>query len=239
MTRYRLDLSAEQAHTVSRALDLYVRIVGLGQLEEVLGVWSEQADRSDRFETDRDALQHVIAAAKRIGWRFAANQSRGIHSDAVPEDARRAYDVRQVLRHAIASERVREARAEGDDEAARWVEMTVDMRPFAPVSSHPAAKVETVRDGDESLRGWRDGEPADPGLYLVAGRSSTSVRVAEMMGQQAEHRRLLGLLRVARGPRGGYLRPRWVGPRGGAASWDDEWRWLRLPVEPLDAEAIR
>lgn len=239
MTRYRLDLSAEQAHTVSCALDLYVRIVGLGQLEEVLGVWCEQADRSDRFETDRDALQHVIAAAKRIGWGFAANQSRGIHSDAVPEDARRAYDVRQVLRHAIASERVREARAEGDDEAARWVEMSVDMRSYSPVSSHPAAKVETVREGKESLRGWRDGEPADPGLYLVAGRSSLSVRVAEMMEQQPEPRRLLGLLRVIRGPRDGYRRPRWVGPRGGVTSWDDEWRWLRLPVEPLDAEALR
>lgn len=149
MTRYRFDLSAEQAHTVSRALDLYVRIVGLGQLEEVLGIWSEQADvRSDRFESDRDALQHAIAAAKRIGWGFALNQSRGIHSDAVPEDARRAYDVRQVLRHAIATERMREARAVGDDDAARWVEMSVDMRSYSPVSSHPAAKVETVREGD-------------------------------------------------------------------------------------------
>jgi hypothetical protein len=132
-----------------RLLDLYVRIVGLGQLEEVLGIWSEQADaRSDRFESDRDALQHAVAAAKRIGWGFALNQSRGIHSDAVPEDARRAYDVRQVLRHAIATERMREARAVGDDDAARWVEMSVDMRSYSPVSSHPAAKVETVREGD-------------------------------------------------------------------------------------------
>jgi hypothetical protein len=86
---------------------------------------------------------------------------------------------------------------------------------------------------------WQAGEPADPGLYLVSGRSSTSVRVAEMMGQQAEPRKLLGLVHVARGPRGGYRRPRWVGPAGRVTSWDDEWRWLRLTVEPLDAEAIR
>lgn len=86
---------------------------------------------------------------------------------------------------------------------------------------------------------WQEGEPRDTGLYLVAGRSTTAVRVADIMGQPHEPRRLLGLLRVSRGPRGGHRAPRWIGPGCGRTSWDDEWRWMRLPVDPVDVEAVR
>lgn len=86
---------------------------------------------------------------------------------------------------------------------------------------------------------WQKGEPAEPGLYLVAGRGTAVERVAHLMGVEPGPRRLMGVIHVARGPRGGYREPRWVGRAAGRAPWYDEWLWLRLPVEPMDVEAIR
>lgn len=96
--KYVLELSPEQARVVIDALDVYSRL-GAGQMEEALVFW--------RFRTKTENIEparQIILGVKMLITGLGNGANLGIHSKELPIEYKRAYDVQQVLRHAIAHE---------------------------------------------------------------------------------------------------------------------------------------
>ena len=73
--------------------------------------------------------------------------SRGIHHPDVPASCCMMYDLRRVVRRALAERRVAELEAEGDTSGAAWLRNTVDLRRVVPVGDGPMAEV-AVKEGE-------------------------------------------------------------------------------------------
>lgn len=141
-----LTLAGPDLAVLLDALDLYERVIGLGQLEVIEERWRWHADaKSSDFGVVSDALRHALDAAKAIGWRFAPGQSRGIYCRDVPRPALIAYDLTQAIRKFRSDVRLAKAIEEGDTRTIQSIRYTVDQRPYRGVCPDvPRAKVELV-----------------------------------------------------------------------------------------------
>lgn len=141
-TRYTIEVTEAQARTIAEALDFYTRVVGLCQLDEVAWKHREHIDTSTPEGHERaEVLSQCMDDAALHAFGVARGASRGIHNPDVAVDCRVAYDVRQVLRYALASQRIAELEADGDAEGARHLRNTTCMRRYSPVGTEPAAVV--------------------------------------------------------------------------------------------------
>lgn len=98
MKTFKLTLTEKQAHIVITALDLYTRI-GIGQIERVMELFSEVYWK-DIPNVER--ARQLVLEFKEALTGYPMNASHGIHSDKVRDTFRAAYDITQVLRHAVA-----------------------------------------------------------------------------------------------------------------------------------------
>lgn len=97
--KYFLEMTAEHAEILVRALDCYSRI-GIGQFENVLEVYSrgiKTALDPDAFESAREGLNEAKAAAG-----HPASGSHGIHNPEVSDEFRAAFDMQKVIRARLA-----------------------------------------------------------------------------------------------------------------------------------------
>jgi len=116
----KIEVSDEQAYVIVEALDLFSRVL-IGQAEEVGGVMSmysvNMLDSEVVGDVGKQYTQHkpdkkaydahhdfsdAIRSLKHNLLGIHSNGSYGIHSGAVHDNARVAYDVQQVLRNHLA-----------------------------------------------------------------------------------------------------------------------------------------
>lgn len=116
----KIEISDEQAYVIVEALDLFSRVL-IGQSEEVgsvmnkynvnmlnsevLGDVGKQYTQSKPDKKAYDAhhdFTNAIRSLKHNLLGIHSNGSYGIHSEAVHDNARVAYDVQQVLRNHLA-----------------------------------------------------------------------------------------------------------------------------------------
>ena len=98
MAKYVLELSDDQARTVVKALDLFGRI-GMGQFEEVVFPWRHRPS----FSGDHEIIEGAVNKLKKECCGLTPGASFGICSEKVSLEYKRAYEIQQVLRLAIAT----------------------------------------------------------------------------------------------------------------------------------------
>jgi hypothetical protein len=90
-----LELNDEQLNIISKACELLSRIY-MGQLEEVALLFSELPDEQYQELVDTlKSLQSIIKVTSK-------QSNSGIRDENIPEVARHAYDIHQVIRHYLA-----------------------------------------------------------------------------------------------------------------------------------------
>ena len=116
----KIEVSDEQVYVIVEALDLFSRVL-IGQVEEVGGVMSKYnvnmldsevvgsvGNQYTQHKPDKKAYDahhdftDAIRSLKHNLLGIHANGSYGIHSDAVHDNSRVAYDIQQVLRNHLA-----------------------------------------------------------------------------------------------------------------------------------------
>lgn len=127
--RYALTLSPEQARVVSRACELYARL-HIGQLDEL--TWELLDFSCEDCCTRRKEAETLLQQLKRLYFADARRTERP--QDLYNLDTERAWDLHQVIRHAIA-----------------WHEhpeggVTVDFRKPFSLIDETLAKCEVVQD---------------------------------------------------------------------------------------------
>lgn len=132
-----LDLTIEQAHAVSRALDLFARM-GIGQMREIAGLVRDGSIPFSpaRLGADRlgamNAIDDLCAdISNQLG--FMRNANHGIGGEQVPASARRAYEVGMVLEKALAEHRDPNPSFRGVNYNGLTVRYTSDPEPSASV----------------------------------------------------------------------------------------------------------
>lgn len=103
MAKYILDLNEEQAKTVAQSCEFFARIK-TGQFNEIPTLLLDSELPGNDYCTRRDtANQHLLEARKAIYPELnGIGHSYGVEKFA---DADRAFDVYQVLRHALGDSR--------------------------------------------------------------------------------------------------------------------------------------
>ena len=116
----KIEISDEQAYVIVEALDLFSRIL-IGQAEEVGGVmnkynvnmldsevvgaegkqYTQHKPNKKAYDAHHD-FSDAIRSLKHNLLGIHSNGSYGIHSEAVHDNARVAYDIQQVLRNYLA-----------------------------------------------------------------------------------------------------------------------------------------
>ncbi|BAT56719.1 hypothetical protein NOS3756_57310 (plasmid) [Nostoc sp. NIES-3756] len=90
-----LELNDEQLNIISKACELLSRIY-MGQIEEVALLFSDLPD--EQYQELVDTLKSLKSIIK-----VTSKQSNsGIRDENIPEVARYAYDIHQVIRHYLA-----------------------------------------------------------------------------------------------------------------------------------------
>ena len=118
MKKYKLSLTEKQARIVQDALETHSRVL-IGQLEYVEEVWRWRTPFTEEKMEKMEGLRHTLGTAKQyIGQ--PPNGHFGIHNNAVSDDARKAYDIQQVMRYVSAWDR--EGKDPENDERD-WSEM--------------------------------------------------------------------------------------------------------------------
>jgi len=151
VTTFRLEVNEEQALVLREALDVYERVLGLGQVEELEFRWGmDRSPSQEGWERTRETMRFLCYAMKSAGWGHGPNSSHGIRSEKVPRKYRVAYDITQVLRHALAEARVAELEASGDRDLADRLRNTVDFDRFWSTEADvkPAVVSWTRTDGE-------------------------------------------------------------------------------------------
>lgn len=100
MKLYNLTLTETQVEVLWKALDLYARI-GIGQLEAVCYCHEHR----DQYLPNREAAEAHLAEVKLLLTGCGVNSSFGITSDKVPDTYRVAFDMHNVIRHALSWEK--------------------------------------------------------------------------------------------------------------------------------------
>ncbi len=90
-----LELSDEQLSVISKACELYARIY-MGQLEEVAPLFTSMPEA--RYQE----LTLALKALNTVITEMPEQAHFGIRNERVPEVARCAYDIHQVIRHHLA-----------------------------------------------------------------------------------------------------------------------------------------
>lgn len=107
--RYVLEVSQKQARIIDEAVDLYSRI-GMGQLSELLYYFPARfngGQRTEKFSQNRDEAEHLLVRIKElIGNLPSGHHYHSIADPDINDAFRVAYDIRQVVRHFLAWERV-------------------------------------------------------------------------------------------------------------------------------------
>ena len=98
--KYTLTLNKKQADILIAALDLYTRI-GIGQFEEILSVYDRGLQLAD---VTREGMRNGLDFVKQLAG-HPPNGSHGIHNQAVDDNFRVSYDLKQVIRNRIAWDR--------------------------------------------------------------------------------------------------------------------------------------
>ena len=101
MKVYRLTVTDNQLDAIDRALESFMRM-SIGQFKySIEEVWRDKVLEVDRRELESicDRLKEMYTGYKDRG------ASYGIHSKEVQEDARIAWDIKQVIRHRISYDR--------------------------------------------------------------------------------------------------------------------------------------
>ncbi|MBD2505114.1 hypothetical protein [Anabaena azotica] len=94
----KLDLNDEQLAVISKACELLARI-HMGQLEEVAWLFSSLPE--ERYQELTETLKELNTLITQM-----PKQSHfGIRSEQVPQIARSAYDIHQVIQHHLAWKR--------------------------------------------------------------------------------------------------------------------------------------
>jgi len=107
--KYTLTLNKDQAQVLVQALDLFSRI-GIGQFEEIVHVYdsgrmnNEQLEGNAKYDV-RDQARAALDLAKKVLTGYTGGASHGIHSPLVSDKYRAAFDIQQVVRHALHQER--------------------------------------------------------------------------------------------------------------------------------------
>jgi hypothetical protein len=144
--RVHLECSPEQAAILCRALDLYMRVGGLGQFGEVADHWLMRAVTHERGFARSDLERplrelHSMVMPSGIGGNLGA--SYGINSPDVPDEYRSATDIREVVRHAL-------WRARPESERNGY---TVDAHPARHWGALPLPTCEVTSPGNDAGAG--------------------------------------------------------------------------------------
>lgn len=143
--KYQITLDEIQLRVLMDALDMYSRM-GAGQLqvavEEFLRMHFYELyynnplpkghSAESRFHTRGQWVAHLIYDIKETVFGHSPHGSWGIFNKKVPLTCREAYDLTQVLRRSYAEARIRREKAWGNEQTARHLEVTVDMRDYMP-----------------------------------------------------------------------------------------------------------
>jgi hypothetical protein len=98
-----VEISEKQARIIISALDFYSRI-GIGQFREIVSAFSWW-QRDEQWLNHRDEVERLIHDAQFNLTGMPFNASYGIFSPEVPESAKIAWDIQQVIRHRLAWDR--------------------------------------------------------------------------------------------------------------------------------------
>lgn len=108
MTDFKLELTEDHLHVIQESLDLYMRTL-LGQFEEVAykaNLYNvnklnggkpdkHQFDKHSEFEDEIHKLKGILG--------FSPHESYGIFNENIHDNARVAYDIKQVIRNYLAN----------------------------------------------------------------------------------------------------------------------------------------
>ena len=107
---YTFEVNENQLHVLRAALDNYARM-GMGQLDVSVAEflrnkfyddsWDEQLDPVYERVTKRNKVDQLVNRLKDLIFGHPPNGSWGISNEKVPKDCREAYDIRQIVGHAL------------------------------------------------------------------------------------------------------------------------------------------
>lgn len=161
--KFTITVDDKQLQVINDALDMYSRM-GMGQLdvsvEEFLRMhfyqlYYEQpaAEETTPPDLTRGKLvEAYINDVKALVFNHPPNGSWGIYNDKVPRACREAYDLKQVFRKVLAEQRLKKAKAKGEEELAKHIAITVDMGNYLPSNPEwPAADAAPVASLEERV----------------------------------------------------------------------------------------
>lgn len=100
-TRYVLKLREEDARIVCRACELFTRL-HIGQLDELVFELMKYQEGDDDFSQKRDIAKSLLMSVRSLMFPELPPFAGASHSAGHTEQDGRAWNVYQVLRHAIA-----------------------------------------------------------------------------------------------------------------------------------------
>jgi uncharacterized glyoxalase superfamily protein PhnB len=140
--KYTITLDSKQLNIISRAIDFYERVIGLGQLEEISWMWRNNNNpRDENYESNYFIINSALNIIKKAGWGHDPNESHSIYSNNVPEEFKILYDITQKIRKCVNDVEISKAKEEGDFERVRHLEMTVNNRSFMAASDNEPIEI--------------------------------------------------------------------------------------------------
>ena len=136
MTVVNLELTEEQAHVVSKALDIYSRL-GIGQLNMISEMVREEfipfSNGQFDFERAKNVEQAINAAKSLLG--FSPGASLGIGNANVDIKAHRAFEIKKVLDKALVEHQNPTPSFRGVQYDGLFIRYTKDPEPQCTVSA--------------------------------------------------------------------------------------------------------
>lgn len=101
---YQLTITAEQAHVIQKALELFSR-VHMGQLDPVAYILCSYRQIRELREEDLGLIHRFLRSVEPTATGLDPGGYWGIFSGKVQDTARVAWDLQQVVRHRLAWDR--------------------------------------------------------------------------------------------------------------------------------------
>ena len=153
----KIECSLEQAQLIAQALEFYERVLGLGQLEEILSQQTFLGRPGAEQEGKRAHVKRALYLLKYLHFGLSEYESRGIYSSEIPIRVLRMYDMMKTIRHKLARYQYEQgelAAASAEEENAdlghRHLRYTVDFDPHYPMSEDTPIVVTVVGAADEA-----------------------------------------------------------------------------------------
>ena len=144
---YMLTITERQAQVISTAVEILARL-GMGQWRDGIEHMPLKRDYNTWYQ-DLAAIgsilrKHMIDNVD--GW----TRTHGIHSDAVTEHSRMAWDIHQAIRHRLAWDKaVKEGIVQSIDSPREWTKMmAVNYDEPIKACAEPLAKIELSSNDD-------------------------------------------------------------------------------------------